>query len=111
MKSFRPTSKSRRHMTVLPFKESLTASEPYKPLTHGFKRDVGRNAHGRITVRHQGGGHKRRLRTVDFKFDKKDIPAKIETIASFFIMRLDMTLTGLWQFNNPLVGGSWRLIF
>ena len=67
-------------MTTLPFKQYLTASEPYKPLTVGFKRDVGRNAHGRITVRHKGAGHKKLYRVVDFLYEKKDIPAKIATV-------------------------------
>ncbi len=80
MKTYRPTTKSRRHMTTLPFKQYLTASEPYKPLTVGFKRDVGRNAHGRITVRHKGAGHKKLYRVVDFLYEKKDIPAKIATV-------------------------------
>jgi len=55
-------------MTTLPFKQYLTASEPYKPLTSGFKRDVGRNAHGRITVRHKGAGHKKLFREIDFLY-------------------------------------------
>ncbi len=80
MKSFRPTTKSRRHMTVLPFKEYLTASEPYKPLTYGMKRDMGRNAAGRITVRHKGGGHKKLYRDIDFMYDKKNIIATVKTI-------------------------------
>jgi large subunit ribosomal protein L2 len=67
-------------MTVLPFKQYLTASEPYKPLTVGFKRDVGRNSHGRITVRHKGAGHKKLYRMVDFAYDKMDIPARVDTI-------------------------------
>jgi large subunit ribosomal protein L2 len=80
MKSYRPTSPSRRHITVLPFKEYLTESEPYKPLTVGFKRDMGRNAFGRITVRHKGGGHKKLYRLVDFNYDKKNIVATVKTI-------------------------------
>lgn len=80
MKSFRPTTKSRRQMTVVSFKGKLTASEPYGPLTFGRKRDKGRNSHGRITVRHKGGGHKRLYRDLDFMYDKKDIPARVETI-------------------------------
>lgn len=80
MKSFRPTSKSRRHMTVLPFKQYLTASEPYKPLTVGFKRDVGRNSFGRITVRHKGAGHKKLYRIIDFMYDKKDMIATVKTV-------------------------------
>ncbi len=80
MKKFRPTTPSRRHMSVLPFKEYVTSQTPYKPLTHGFKRDVGRNNDGRITVRHKGGGHKRLYREIDFMYDKKDIPATIATV-------------------------------
>lgn len=67
-------------MTVLPFKQYLTASEPYKPLTVGFKRDVGRNAFGRITVRHKGAGHKKLYRIIDFMYDKHDIPATVKTV-------------------------------
>jgi len=67
-------------MTVLPFKEYLTVGEPYKPLTHGMKRDMGRNAFGRITVRHKGGGHKKLYREIDFMYDKKDITATVKTI-------------------------------
>ncbi len=80
MKSYRPTSPSRRHMSVLPFKEYVTASEPYKPLTHGMKRDMGRNAFGRITVRHKGGGHKKLFREIDFMYDKKDVRATVKTV-------------------------------
>lgn len=67
-------------MTVQPFKEYVTESEPYKPLTHGWKRDMGRNAFGRITVRHKGGGHKKLYREVDFMYDKKDVRATIKTV-------------------------------
>lgn len=80
MKIHNPTSPSRRHMTALPFKQYLTASEPHKPLTRGFKRDIGRNNFGRITVRHKGSGHKKLYRIVDFLYDKKDVPAKILTV-------------------------------
>ncbi len=80
MKSYRPYTKSRRHMTTLPFKQYLTASEPYKPLTVGFKRDVGRNSQGRITVRHKGAGHKKLYRVIDFLYEKHDIPAVVKTI-------------------------------
>ncbi len=80
MKSFHPVTPGRRQMTVLPFKKYLTASEPHKALTRGFKRSMGRNAHGRITVRHKGGGHKRLFREIDFTFDKKDIPARIDSV-------------------------------
>ncbi|MDP1690092.1 MAG: 50S ribosomal protein L2 [bacterium] len=80
MKTYKPTSKSRRHMTTLPYKQLLSGDAPHKPLLVKKSSQGGRNAFGRITTRHQGGGHKKRLRDVDFKYDKKDIPAKIETI-------------------------------
>ena len=67
-------------MTVLTFEE-ITAKHPYKPLTVSKKESAGRNNTGRITVRHHGGGHKQLIRIVDFHMtDKKDIPAKVETI-------------------------------
>lgn len=80
MKRFKPTSPSRRNMAIVNYAQILTTDEPYKPLTNGFKRGSGRNNTGRITTRHKGGGHKRLYRQIDFKYDKKDIPAKIETI-------------------------------
>lgn len=80
MKSYRPNTPSRRHMTTIPYRKYITADEPHKPLTMGMKRDMGRNAFGRITVRHKGGGHKKLYRMVDFKYDKKNVPATISTI-------------------------------
>lgn len=80
MKTYKPTSKSRRHMTMLPYKELLSGDTPHKPLLNKKSSQGGRNAFGRITTRHQGGGHKKRFRDVDFKYDKKNIPAKIETV-------------------------------
>ena len=80
MKKYAPTTPSRRNMSTVTYRGVLTASEPYRPLTSGAKRPVGRNNAGRITVRHKGGGHKRLYRAVDFMFDKKDIPAKVETL-------------------------------
>jgi len=80
VKTYKPITPSQRLKTTIPFKEILTTSEPYKPLTHGFSRSVGRNSFGRITTRHKGGGHKRLFREIDFVFDKKDIPAKITSI-------------------------------
>jgi len=79
MKSYKPYTKSRRHMTTVTFKGKLTTNEPHKALTRGGKRDVGRNKDGRITVRHKGGGHKRLFREVDFGY-KKLVPAKVETV-------------------------------
>ena len=80
MKTYKPTSPSRRGMTTLPYKELLSGDKPRKSLLSSKKRQAGRNNAGRITTRHQGGGHKRRFRDVDFSYNKKDIPAKIETI-------------------------------
>lgn len=79
MKTYKPYTKSRRHLSTVTFRGKLTTNEPYKPLTAGGKRDMGRNNAGRISVRHKGGGHKRLQRLVDFFYDKQ-VPAKVETI-------------------------------
>jgi large subunit ribosomal protein L2 len=80
LKHYKPTSKSRRQMSTIMYRGVLTASEPHKALTHGGKRDVGRNNAGRISVRHKGGGHKKLYRMIDFTYNKVDVSAKIETI-------------------------------
>ncbi len=80
MKTYKPTSKSRRQMTNIKYRDVLTKTTPEKSLTYGFKRSVGRNNLGRITTRHKGAGHKRLFRDVDFLYNKKDIPAKITSI-------------------------------
>ncbi len=80
MKTYKPTTKSRRMMSNVTYRGVLTKSEPTKSLTHGFRRSVGRNSQGRITTRHKGAGHKRLFRDVDFLYDKKDIPAKITSV-------------------------------
>ncbi len=80
MKTYRPTSPGRRQMQTIDFKQYITKKDPLKALTRGRKRDVGRNAFGRVTVRHKGGGHKRLYREISFMFDKKDIPATIKSI-------------------------------
>ena len=67
-------------MTTLPYKQLLSGDKPTKSLMVSKKNQAGRNNAGRITTRHQGGGHKRRLRNVDFTYAKKEIPAKVETI-------------------------------
>jgi len=67
-------------MTTISYGEHLTTNEPYKPLTSGFKRDMGRNNYGRLTTRHHGGGNKKLYRHIDFMFDKKDVPAKVTTV-------------------------------
>jgi large subunit ribosomal protein L2 len=81
MKTYKPYTKSRRNQISINYREYLTTSTPHKPLVKGVKRDVGRNDHGRLTVRHKGGGHKRNQRLVDFEyFDKLNVPAKVETV-------------------------------
>lgn len=80
MKKFKPTTKSLRHTTMVSFRNVLTVAEPHKALTTGFRRGSGRNADGRITTRHKGGGHKRSFRDIDFIMNKINIPAKVETV-------------------------------
>ena len=80
MKTYRPTTPSRRHMSGVKSRDFLTRQTPEKSLVTGGKRGVGRNSFGRITVRHKGGGHKRRFRMVDFLFDKIDIPGRVASI-------------------------------
>ncbi|HCC06425.1 TPA: 50S ribosomal protein L2 [Candidatus Nomurabacteria bacterium] len=80
MKTYKPTTPSQRKMTTVTYRGVITTNDPYKPLTNGFKRGVGRNAFGRITSPYKGGGHKRSYRDIDFKYDILDIPAKIETV-------------------------------
>jgi large subunit ribosomal protein L2 len=81
MKTYRPRTQTLRNRTSINYREYLTASEPHKALVAGGKSSkAGRNNHGRITVKHQGGGHKKRFRIVDFTYDKMDIPAKVETV-------------------------------
>ena len=79
MKKYSPTSPGRRGAEMVDT-SSLTRKEPAKSLTVGFRRGVGRNAQGRITTRHKGGGVKRRYRLVDFRYDKKDVPAVVEAL-------------------------------
>jgi len=79
LKQHNPYTASQR-FTVLPDFSEITRSTPEKSLTAIKKRTGGRNVYGRITVRHHGGGHKRRYRSIDFKRDKVDIPAKVASI-------------------------------
>lgn len=76
VKSYRPTSPGVRTKTTLTF-DDLTKKRPERSLVSGRARSVGRNSGGRITSRHKGGGHKRLYRTIDFKRNKLDIPAKV----------------------------------
>lgn len=80
MKRYKPTTPSRRNMSHVSLRSMITTDTPYKPLTKGGHRSVGRNNTGRITTRHKGSGHKRVYRFIDFKMDKKDIPATILTV-------------------------------
>ncbi|MEK7176144.1 MAG: 50S ribosomal protein L2, partial [Patescibacteria group bacterium] len=70
MKHYKPTTKSRRGMSGINYRQFITTNEPEKSLTKGFSRGIGRNNTGRITTRHKGGGHKRLHRDVDFSYDK-----------------------------------------
>ena len=76
---YKPTSSARRFMSVLTYEE-ITKKAPEKSLTEVLKKHAGRNAQGKITVRHQGGGNKVKYRIIDFKRDKKDIPATVKAI-------------------------------
>lgn len=78
MKTYKPTTPSRRFMTNVDF-NVLTKKKSEKKLTIGKKKNVGRS-HGKISVRHKGGGAKRKYRLVDFKRDKFDVPAKVLSI-------------------------------
>ena len=79
LKSHKPTTPSRRHMVLSDFSE-ITKSTPERSLLKGKKNKAGRNSAGRISVRHRGGGHKRRYRVIDFRRDKFGIPAKVAAI-------------------------------
>ena len=79
IKKYKPTTNGRRNMTSSDFAE-ITTSTPEKSLLQPLKNNAGRNNNGRITVRHQGGGHKRQYRIIDFKRTKDNIPAKVATI-------------------------------
>lgn len=82
MKQYKPTSAGRRDGSVIEYKKKLTStqSNPLKSLTVGKKSTGGRNSFGRTTNLYRGGGNKRTYRLIDFKYNKKDIPARVETI-------------------------------
>ena len=79
IKKYKPTTNGRRNMSVLTFDE-ITTSTPERSLLAPLKSKGGRNNNGRITTRHQGGGHKRQYRIIDFKRNKDGIPATVATI-------------------------------
>ena len=77
IKTFRPTTPSRRHMSVSGFDGVDKKAKPEKKLTEVLKKHAGRNSYGRITVRHRGGGNKRKYRIIDFKRNKFDVEATV----------------------------------
>ncbi len=79
IKSYKPTSPGRRHQTCSAFEE-ITSSKPEKSLLVTLKKTGGRNSFGRVTSRHIGGGHKQKYRIIDFRRDKRGIPAKVASI-------------------------------
>jgi len=79
IKTFRPTTPSRRNMTVTDYSQ-LSKVAPEKSLLEPVKKTAGRNSYGRITVRHHGGGNRQKYRIIDFKRDKMDMPAEVKTI-------------------------------
>ncbi|MGE4291909.1 MAG: 50S ribosomal protein L2 [Desulfovibrio sp.] len=78
-RSLKPTSPGRRFQTISTFEE-ITKDRPEKSLTEGLPKKAGRNNNGRVTSRRRGGGHKRLYRIIDFKRDKRDIPATVAAI-------------------------------
>lgn len=79
IKTYRPTTSSLRQKTGLTFEE-LTTRDPYRPLLEPLKKSGGRDSKGHISIRHRGGGHKRKYRVIDFKRNKIDVPGEIETV-------------------------------
>jgi large subunit ribosomal protein L2 len=79
IKAYKPTTPSRRGMTVSDFKE-ITSTTPEKSLMTDLRKSGGRNHRGKVTVRHNGGGVKRAYRMIDFKRDKHGVPARVATI-------------------------------
>jgi len=79
VKVYKPTSPGRRGMSVSTFEE-ITRTEPERALLRPLRKRGGRNRQGRLTVRHQGGGHKRRYREIDFRRDKFGVPGRVDSI-------------------------------
>src|SRR5574337_1776102 len=79
LKTFKPVTPSSRELVIVS-RAGLWKGKPVQALTEGVRKNGGRNNTGRITVRHQGGGHKRRYRLIDFKRRKFDVPAVVERL-------------------------------
>src|SRR5919197_6007423 len=79
VRKYKPTTPGRRGSSVSDFSE-ITRAQPEKSLTRKLPKKAGRNAYGRVTTRHQGGGHKRQYRLIDFRRDKDGVPAKVGEI-------------------------------
>ena len=79
IRNYKPTTPGRRKMSAL-VNEEITTSTPEKSLTVTIKKNSGRNNQGKITVRHQGGGVKRRYRIIDFKRNKENVPGSVASI-------------------------------
>jgi len=79
IKKYNPTSPGRRGMTVSTFEE-ITKKDPEKSLTEPIKKSAGRNNQGKLTTRHQGGGHKQLYRIIDFRRNKDGVPAKVASV-------------------------------
>ncbi len=82
VKLYKPTSPGRRDGSVIEYKTKLTSTKnnPRKSLVKGKRSTGGRNSQGRITTHYRGAGNKRKYREIDFKYDKKDVPAKVESV-------------------------------
>lgn len=80
IKQFKPTSASRRSLTSIDYRKVIDKVEPFRPLLQSKNSQAGRNNHGRITVRHKGGGNRNHYRIIDFRRDKRDISGKVEYI-------------------------------
>ena len=80
IKSYKPTTPARRNMTVSAFEGIDKKAKPERSLTETLKKNAGRNSYGRITVRHRGGGNRRKYRIIDFKRQKFDVPGTVKTL-------------------------------
>ena len=110
IKTFKPTTPSRRHMTVSGFDGIDKHAKPEASLVEVLKKNAGRNSYGRITVRHRGGGEKRKYRIIDFKRNKFDVPATVKTLeydpnrsAGLFLIFTDRVENGRCQLEIEII--------